>query len=60
VHELGCDQPSTIRELLDITTRHASGKEAVGTAFVRIVVARPKSVEKLILRVLRYSYMRGK
>jgi hypothetical protein len=34
VHELGCDQPSTIKELLDIATRHASGKEAVGTAFV--------------------------
>jgi hypothetical protein len=34
VHKLGHEQPKTTRELLDITTRHASGEEAVGAAFV--------------------------
>jgi hypothetical protein len=34
VHELGREQPRTTKELLDIVTRHASGEEAVGAAFV--------------------------
>jgi hypothetical protein len=34
VHELGRDQPSTTKELLDITTRHASGEEAIGATFI--------------------------
>jgi hypothetical protein len=34
VHELRCDQPKTTKDLHDIATRHASGEEAVGTAFV--------------------------
>jgi hypothetical protein len=34
VYELGHDQPSTTKELLDIATRHASSKEAVGAAFI--------------------------
>jgi hypothetical protein len=34
VHELGHDQPKTTKELLDITTQHASGEEAVGATFV--------------------------
>jgi hypothetical protein len=29
VHELGHEQPKTTKELLNIATRHASGKEAV-------------------------------
>jgi hypothetical protein len=29
VHELSCDQPNTTSELLDITTQHASGEEAI-------------------------------
>jgi hypothetical protein len=33
VYELNRDQLSTTMELLDITTRHASGEEAVGAAF---------------------------
>jgi hypothetical protein len=34
VHELGRDQPKTIKELLNIATRHASGDEAVGGIFL--------------------------
>jgi hypothetical protein len=34
VHELGHDQLKTMKELLDIATRHASSKEAVGAAFI--------------------------
>jgi hypothetical protein len=34
VPELGREQPKTIKELCDITTRHASSEEAVGAAFV--------------------------
>jgi hypothetical protein len=34
IHELGREQLKTTMELLDITTRHASGKEAVGAAFI--------------------------
>jgi hypothetical protein len=35
VHELGWEQPKTIKELLDIATRHASGDEAVGAVFIQ-------------------------
>jgi hypothetical protein len=35
VHELSCDQPKTTKELLDITTKHASSKEAVGAVFIQ-------------------------
>jgi hypothetical protein len=34
VHELGCDQPKTTKELLNIATRHASSEEAVGFVFI--------------------------
>jgi hypothetical protein len=34
VHELGCKQPKTMKELLDITTWHAFGKEVLGVDFV--------------------------
>jgi hypothetical protein len=34
VHELCHEKPKTTKELLDIATRHASGKEAVGAAFI--------------------------
>jgi hypothetical protein len=34
VHELGHDQPKTMKELLDITTRHASSVEVVGAVFI--------------------------
>jgi hypothetical protein len=33
VHKLGCKRPRTTKELLDITTSHASGEEAVGAIF---------------------------
>jgi hypothetical protein len=33
VHKLGCKGPRTTKELLNITTSHASGKEAVGAVF---------------------------
>jgi hypothetical protein len=33
VHELSRDQPNTTKELLDIATRHAFGKEVVEAAF---------------------------
>jgi hypothetical protein len=36
VQEFGCKQPETIKELLDIATRHASGEEAVGAAFTLV------------------------
>jgi hypothetical protein len=35
VHELSRDQPKTTKELLDITTRHASSEEAVGAIFIQ-------------------------
>jgi hypothetical protein len=35
VNELGCEQPKTTKELLNIATRHASGEEAVGGVFVQ-------------------------
>ena len=35
VHKLGCKGPQTTKELLDITTSHASGEEAVGAIFDR-------------------------
>jgi hypothetical protein len=35
VHELGREQPKTTKELLNIATRHASGKEAVMAVFVQ-------------------------
>jgi hypothetical protein len=35
VYELGHEQPKTTKELLDIATRHTSGKEAVGAALVQ-------------------------
>jgi hypothetical protein len=34
VHDLGREQPTTIKELLDITTQHATSEEAVGDAFI--------------------------
>jgi hypothetical protein len=34
VHELGCEQLKTTRELLNISTRQASGEEVVESAFV--------------------------
>ena len=33
IHKLGCLKPRTTRDLLDITTNHASGEEAVGEVF---------------------------
>ena len=36
VHKLGCKGPQTTKELLDITTNHASGEEAVGAIFDRL------------------------
>ena len=35
VHKLGCQKPCTAHELLDITTNHAFGEEAVGAIFDR-------------------------
>jgi hypothetical protein len=35
VHKLGCQKPLTTHELLEISTNHASGKEAVGAVFER-------------------------
>jgi hypothetical protein len=34
VHELGPEQPKTTKELLDIATRHNSGREAVEAPFI--------------------------
>jgi hypothetical protein len=34
VHELGRDQPKTMKELLNISTRHASGEEEVRAIFI--------------------------
>ena len=36
VHKLGRKGPRTTKELLDITTSHASGEEAVGAIFDRL------------------------
>ena len=36
VHKLGRKGPQTTKELLDITTSHASGEEAVGVIFDRL------------------------
>ena len=33
VHKLGCKDPWTTKELLDIATSHASGEEAIGAIF---------------------------
>ena len=33
IHKLGCLKPQTTCDLLDITTNHASGLEAVGVVF---------------------------
>jgi hypothetical protein len=35
VHELGCDQPKTTKELLDITTRYTSDEDVVGAVFIQ-------------------------
>jgi hypothetical protein len=35
VHKIGRKRPRTSKELLDITTSHASGEEAVGAIFYR-------------------------
>jgi hypothetical protein len=35
MHDLRREQPKTTKELLDIATRHASGKEAVGAVFIQ-------------------------
>jgi hypothetical protein len=35
VHELGSEQPKTMKELLDIATRHAASKETVWVVFVQ-------------------------
>jgi hypothetical protein len=34
VHKLDRDQLNTMKDLLDIATRHTSGEEAVGAAFI--------------------------
>jgi hypothetical protein len=34
VHELGRDQLKTMKELLNIATKHASGEEEVGAVFI--------------------------
>ena len=41
VHKLGCKGPRTTKELLDITTSHALGEEAV-----RAIFDRPKGKAK--------------
>jgi hypothetical protein len=33
VHELGCYQPTTTKELLNIATRHASGEVAIDVSY---------------------------
>ena len=33
IHKLGYLKPHTTRDLLDVTTNHASGEEAVGLVF---------------------------
>jgi hypothetical protein len=35
VHELGREQPKTIKELLDIATKHTFGEEVVRVVFVQ-------------------------
>jgi hypothetical protein len=35
VHELGREQPKTIKELLDIATQHASSEEVVEAIFIQ-------------------------
>jgi hypothetical protein len=35
VHEVDRDQPKTMKELLDIPSSHASGKEAVRAIFIQ-------------------------
>jgi hypothetical protein len=34
VHELERDQPKTMKELLNIATRHTFGEEVVGAVFI--------------------------
>jgi hypothetical protein len=36
VHKFGRKQPETIKELLEIATRHTSGEEAVGDDFALV------------------------
>jgi hypothetical protein len=43
VHELGRDQPKTMKELLNLTTRQASGEEAVPFSY-RAVGKKPLAV----------------
>ena len=33
IHKLGCLKPRTTHDLLDVSTNHASGEEAVGAVF---------------------------
>ena len=33
IHKLGCLKPGTTRDLLNVATKHASSKEAVGAVF---------------------------
>jgi hypothetical protein len=35
VQKLGCDQPKTMKELLVITTRHASSEEAIRVIIIQ-------------------------
>jgi hypothetical protein len=35
VHEFGHHQPKTMKELLDIATRHASGEKVAGAVFIQ-------------------------
>jgi hypothetical protein len=35
VHKLGCAKPRTTKDLLDMATNHASGKEALGVIFIK-------------------------
>jgi hypothetical protein len=34
VHKLGCDQPKTTKELLDIAIHYPSGEEVIGVVFI--------------------------
>jgi hypothetical protein len=34
VHKLGCDQPKTTKELLDIAIHYPSGEEAIRVVFI--------------------------
>jgi hypothetical protein len=56
MHELNCDQLNTTKELLDITTWHASGEEAIWVAFV---FGSEKTVPKGSWAVLSKAVSRG-